>query len=208
MLVRRVARQGEATRGVVVSRATVVPEVCVTADGVYWHPVAVSVNPPDPFPTASDADPPPLLITVRGAGVTGFHPWLTESMRVNGQPSKVVFQHRTAHGDLFVATQRNVDLGLVQPTLVDLIWSEASAVRQSRSPSESEESRDRSVDLAAWRTRDDQTPAALVIDGVPAHGLTYESAGTHTTGVDVGDILVAVSGPSDNVALVRLILRG
>ena len=134
--------------------------------------------------------------------------WLTESMRVNGKPSKVVFQHRTAHGDLFVATQRNVDLGLVQPTLVDLIWSEASAVRQSRSPSESEESRDRSVDLAAWRTRDDQPADALVIDGVPAHGLTYESAGTRTTGVDLGDILVAVSGPSDDVALVRLILRG
>jgi hypothetical protein len=101
-----------------------------------------------------------------------------------------------------------MDLGLVQPTLVDLIWSEASAVRQSRSPSESEESRDRAVDLAAWQTRVDQPQAALIIDGVPAQGLTYEFRGTRTTGVDLGDILVAVSGPSDDVALVRLVLRG
>ena len=92
--------------------------------------------------------------------------------------------------------------------MIDLIWSEASAVRQSQSPSESEESRDRSVDLAAWRTRDIQPEAALVIDGVPAQGLPYESAGKRTTGVDLGDILVAVSGPSYDVALARLILKG
>jgi pyruvate-formate lyase-activating enzyme len=41
-VVRRIAHQGMATRGVVVSRATVVPEVCVTAEGVYWHPVAAT----------------------------------------------------------------------------------------------------------------------------------------------------------------------
>jgi pyruvate-formate lyase-activating enzyme len=40
MLVRTVARQGSATAGILVSRATVVPEVCVTSSGVYWHPVA------------------------------------------------------------------------------------------------------------------------------------------------------------------------
>lgn len=39
-VVRRVARQGSANAGLVVSRASLVPEVCVTADGVYWHPVA------------------------------------------------------------------------------------------------------------------------------------------------------------------------
>ena len=39
-VVRRVARQGSANAGLVVSRASLVPEVCVTAEGVYWHPVA------------------------------------------------------------------------------------------------------------------------------------------------------------------------
>ena len=42
MIVRRVAQQGVATRGIVISRATVVPEVCVTGRGVYWHPVAAT----------------------------------------------------------------------------------------------------------------------------------------------------------------------
>jgi pyruvate-formate lyase-activating enzyme len=39
-LVRRVARRGAATEGVVVTTETLVPEVTLTADGVYWHPVA------------------------------------------------------------------------------------------------------------------------------------------------------------------------
>ncbi|MEP6462608.1 MAG: radical SAM protein [Frankiaceae bacterium] len=42
LVVRRVAREGVASRGIVVSRATLVPEVCVTGDGVYWHPVAAT----------------------------------------------------------------------------------------------------------------------------------------------------------------------
>lgn len=41
-VVRRVARQGAADAGVVVTRATLVPEICLTADGVYWHPVAAT----------------------------------------------------------------------------------------------------------------------------------------------------------------------
>ena len=41
-IVRRVAQQGVATRGISISRATVVPEVCVTGRGVYWHPVAAT----------------------------------------------------------------------------------------------------------------------------------------------------------------------
>jgi hypothetical protein len=41
-VVRRIAKQGVATRGVVVSRGTVVPEVCLTASGVYWHPVSAT----------------------------------------------------------------------------------------------------------------------------------------------------------------------
>lgn len=39
-IVRSIAQQGSATSGILISRATVVPEVCVTAAGVYWHPVA------------------------------------------------------------------------------------------------------------------------------------------------------------------------
>ena len=39
-VIRRVARQGSANAGLTVSRASLVPEVCVTADGVWWHPVA------------------------------------------------------------------------------------------------------------------------------------------------------------------------
>jgi pyruvate-formate lyase-activating enzyme len=39
-VVRRVARQGAANAGLVVSRASLVPEVCVTTEGVWWHPVA------------------------------------------------------------------------------------------------------------------------------------------------------------------------
>ena len=39
-VVRRIARQGAANEGLTVSRASLIPEVCVTADGVWWHPVA------------------------------------------------------------------------------------------------------------------------------------------------------------------------
>ncbi len=41
-VVRRVAQQGSANDGLTVSRASLVPEVCVTADGVWWHPVAAA----------------------------------------------------------------------------------------------------------------------------------------------------------------------
>lgn len=39
-VVRRIARQGAANEGLSVSRTSLIPEVCVTADGVWWHPVA------------------------------------------------------------------------------------------------------------------------------------------------------------------------
>lgn len=42
ILVRRVAHQGVATEGILISRATVVPEVCITGRGIYWHPVAAT----------------------------------------------------------------------------------------------------------------------------------------------------------------------
>jgi len=39
-VIRRIARQGVANAGLVVSRESLLPEVCVTATGVWWHPVA------------------------------------------------------------------------------------------------------------------------------------------------------------------------
>jgi len=39
-VVRRVAQQGSANAGLTVSRTSLIPEVCITADGVFWHPVA------------------------------------------------------------------------------------------------------------------------------------------------------------------------
>jgi uncharacterized Fe-S cluster-containing radical SAM superfamily protein len=48
-VIRRIALRGTASEGVAVTRADLVPEVTITADGVYWHPVG-----------AEDAD---LLVT-------------------------------------------------------------------------------------------------------------------------------------------------
>jgi pyruvate-formate lyase-activating enzyme/TusA-related sulfurtransferase len=48
-VIRHVALRGSATEGVALARADLVPEITITADGVYWHPVG-----------AEDAD---LLVT-------------------------------------------------------------------------------------------------------------------------------------------------
>jgi hypothetical protein len=48
-VIRRIALRGSASEGLAIARADLVPEVTVTADGVYWHPVG-----------AQDAD---LLVT-------------------------------------------------------------------------------------------------------------------------------------------------
>ncbi len=48
-VVRRIALRGSASEGLAISRADLVPEVTITAEGVYWHPVG-----------AEDAD---LLVT-------------------------------------------------------------------------------------------------------------------------------------------------
>ena len=48
-VIRRIALRGSATEGVALARADLVPEVTITAEGVYWHPVG-----------AEDAD---LLVT-------------------------------------------------------------------------------------------------------------------------------------------------
>lgn len=41
-VVRPIAHEGLATEGVVITRESLVPEITVTADGVYWHPVAAT----------------------------------------------------------------------------------------------------------------------------------------------------------------------
>ena len=41
-VVRRLAKQGSANAGLSLSRTSLIPEVCVTANGVYWHPVAAT----------------------------------------------------------------------------------------------------------------------------------------------------------------------
>ena len=38
-VIRHIALRGFATQGVALARADLVPEVTITADGVYWHPV-------------------------------------------------------------------------------------------------------------------------------------------------------------------------
>lgn len=38
-VIRRIALRGAATEGIALSRADLVPEVTITADGVFWHPV-------------------------------------------------------------------------------------------------------------------------------------------------------------------------
>jgi pyruvate-formate lyase-activating enzyme len=48
-VIRRIALRGFAIKGLAVARADLVPEVTITADGVYWHPVG--------------ADDPDLLVT-------------------------------------------------------------------------------------------------------------------------------------------------
>jgi pyruvate-formate lyase-activating enzyme len=41
-IVRPIAHEGVASAGVVINRASLVPEITVTAEGVYWHPVAAT----------------------------------------------------------------------------------------------------------------------------------------------------------------------
>jgi pyruvate-formate lyase-activating enzyme/TusA-related sulfurtransferase len=55
-VIRRVALRGFATKGVAVARGDLVPEITITADGVYWHPVGAEdadlLLTPDIFPLA------------------------------------------------------------------------------------------------------------------------------------------------------------
>jgi hypothetical protein len=71
-VIRRVALRGAATDGVALARADLLPEITITTDGVYWHPVG-----------AEDAD---LLVT------TEIFP-LAQSFAAVRQ----AFEHESAH---------------------------------------------------------------------------------------------------------------
>jgi pyruvate-formate lyase-activating enzyme/TusA-related sulfurtransferase len=43
-VIRRIALRGSATQGIALARADLVPEVTVTAEGVFWHPVGAEDN--------------------------------------------------------------------------------------------------------------------------------------------------------------------
>src|SRR5260221_4194337 len=55
-VIRRIALRGFATQGVALARADLVPEITITAEGVYWHPVGAEdtdmLVTPDIFPLA------------------------------------------------------------------------------------------------------------------------------------------------------------
>jgi pyruvate-formate lyase-activating enzyme len=55
-VIRRIALRGFATEGVALARADLVPEITITAEGVYWHPVGAGdadmLVTPDIFPLA------------------------------------------------------------------------------------------------------------------------------------------------------------
>jgi pyruvate-formate lyase-activating enzyme len=55
-VIRRIALRGFATEGIALARADLVPEITITADGVYWHPVGAEdedlLVTPDIFPLA------------------------------------------------------------------------------------------------------------------------------------------------------------
>jgi pyruvate-formate lyase-activating enzyme len=55
-VIRRIALRGTATEGIALARADLVPEVTITADGVFWHPVGAEDSDllvsPDVFPLA------------------------------------------------------------------------------------------------------------------------------------------------------------
>src|SRR5215468_4285894 len=56
-VIRRIALRGSATQGIALARADLLPEVTITAEGVYWHPVGAEdgdlLVSPDIFPLAA-----------------------------------------------------------------------------------------------------------------------------------------------------------
>ena len=63
-VIRRVALRGSATQGVALARADLLPEITITAEGVYWHPVGAEdadllvtteiFRSPSPFPPCAE----------------------------------------------------------------------------------------------------------------------------------------------------------
>jgi hypothetical protein len=55
-VIRRIALRGTATEGIALARADLVPEVTITTEGVFWHPVGAEDSDllvsPDIFPLA------------------------------------------------------------------------------------------------------------------------------------------------------------
>jgi hypothetical protein len=43
-VIRRIALRGSATQGIALARSDLVPEVTITAEGVFWHPVGAEDN--------------------------------------------------------------------------------------------------------------------------------------------------------------------
>jgi len=43
-VIRRIALRGAASEGIALTRTDLVPEVTITAEGVYWHPVGAEDN--------------------------------------------------------------------------------------------------------------------------------------------------------------------
>ena len=43
-VIRRIVLRGSATQGIALARADLVPEVTITAEGVFWHPVGAEDN--------------------------------------------------------------------------------------------------------------------------------------------------------------------
>ncbi len=64
-VIRRIARRGAATEGVAICRLELAPEVTITADGVYWHPVGAEDE--DMLVTREELPLAGVLATVREA---------------------------------------------------------------------------------------------------------------------------------------------
>jgi hypothetical protein len=79
-VIRRIALRGSAAQGVALARADLVPEITITAEGVYWHPIG-----------AEDAD---LLVT------TEIFP-LTESFSAVRRAVERESEHRRRLATIF-----------------------------------------------------------------------------------------------------------
>jgi pyruvate-formate lyase-activating enzyme/TusA-related sulfurtransferase len=59
-VIRRIALRGSATEGIALARADLLPEITITAEGIYWHPVGAEdgdlLVTPDIFPLAESFD--------------------------------------------------------------------------------------------------------------------------------------------------------